>query len=184
MIRSMLLTLLLATAVALVAGCAAVGAPVAGTGDPASPVATAPGSCHARGTGKLILPDAACTPGATNPHVTQATIARTICRSGWTATVRPPASYTNALKREQMAAYGDQGSPSGYVEDHLIPLELGGAPSDPRNLWPEPGASPNPKDRVENALNDKVCTGRIPLADAQREIATDWITAGRRLGVL
>jgi hypothetical protein len=31
-------------------------------------------------------------------------------------------------------------------------LELGGAVNDSRNLWPEPGGSPNPKDSVENAL--------------------------------
>jgi len=46
-----------------------------------------------------VLPDPACTPGATNSAVTRATIATTICRSGYTKTIRPPASYTGALKR-------------------------------------------------------------------------------------
>jgi hypothetical protein len=45
----------------------------------------------------------------------------------------------------------------------LISLELGGAPSDPRNLFPEPHA-PEPgarqKDTVENRLNDEVCSAR------------------------
>jgi hypothetical protein len=36
--------------------------------------------------------------------------------------------------------------------DHLVPLELGGAPDDPRNLWFEPGPTPNPKDAVENKM--------------------------------
>src|SRR5579871_5396607 len=40
------------------------------------------------------LPDPSCTPGALNPDVTQATIASTICKTGWTATVRPPLSVT------------------------------------------------------------------------------------------
>jgi hypothetical protein len=109
--------------------------------------------------------------------VTQANINVTICLKGWTATVRPPTSYTNALKRTQMAAYGFTGSPSDYEEDHLIPLELGGNPTDPKNLWPEPGASPNPKDSVENQLNRLVCNGQMPLATAQQRIAANWQTA-------
>ena len=74
-----------------------------------------------------------------------------------------------------MAAYGDGGSPSGFEYDHLVSLELGGASNDPRNLWPEPGNSPNPKDSVENALHRLVCSGQMPLAQAQKIIATGWI---------
>jgi hypothetical protein len=54
-------------------------------------------------------------------------------------------------------------------------LELGGAANDPRNLWPEPGGSPNPKDSVENSLHRLVCSGRISLARAQKIIATGWV---------
>ena len=43
-----------------------------------------PGSCHARGHGLFTLPDRHCTPGHADPRVTQATIATTICRSGYT----------------------------------------------------------------------------------------------------
>ena len=96
------------------------------------------------------------------------------------ATIRPPASYTNALKRQQIVAYGyPDTDPRGYEEDHLIALELGGAPSDQRNLWPEPAHSPNPKDRVENVLRQRVCAGSLTLAEAQQRIATDWTTAAR-----
>jgi hypothetical protein len=42
-------------------------------------------------------------PGALNPAVTQATIHSTICVPSWTATIRPPATYTNRLKRRQLA---------------------------------------------------------------------------------
>ena len=142
-------------------------------------ITTSPSTCRARG----VLPDPACTPGAVNPAVTQADVTTTICRSGWTATVRPPVSYTDALKRRQMAAYGFTGSPAGFEEDHLIPLELGGAPSEPRNLWPEPGQSPNPKDKVEDAGRRAVCSGRMPLVTAQQEMAADWTALGRQLGV-
>jgi hypothetical protein len=46
-----------------------------------------------------VLPDPACTPGATNPDVTQASIGSTICRAGYTCTIRPPAAYTSATRR-------------------------------------------------------------------------------------
>jgi hypothetical protein len=139
------------------------------------------GSCHAR---PGPLPDANCTPGVTNPKVTQDSIATTICASGWTSTIRPRTSITDQLKKQQIAAYGYTDTNSrDYEEDHLISLELGGSPDDPKNLWPEPGASPNAKDKVENALNKAVCSGKVPLAAAQHAIATDWMTAESSLGI-
>jgi hypothetical protein len=102
-----------------------------------------------------------------NPDVTQATIATTICRRGWTRTVRPPAAYTDSLKRQQLRAYRLMGPSSLYQEDHLISLELGGHPTDPRNLWPEPYPRAARVDAVENELNAKVCDGSLTLAQAQ-----------------
>jgi hypothetical protein len=138
-------------------------------------------SCHARGRGDFSLPDRACTSGAIDPVVTQASIPRTICRSGYTKNVRPPESVTVREKRASMAAYGDHGSPHDYEYDHLVPLELGGARNDPRNLWPEPGGVPNPKDKVENRLRARVCAGALSLAAAQRQIAGDWVSTYRGL---
>jgi hypothetical protein len=144
-----------------------------------SPPVPAPGACHARG----VLPDPKCTPGATNPVVTQADIGSTICKSGWSESVRPPESYTEPLKRRLMASYGVTYPIEDYELDHLVSLELGGAPSDPRNLWPEFGASPNPKDRVEDAAHEAVCAHRISLAAAQVDIATNWVALGEQLGL-
>jgi hypothetical protein len=139
----------------------------------------AAGSCHAIGTGLYSRPDPRCTPGALNPAVTQSSIERTICVEGWTATVRPPETVTEQEKAASMAAYGDTGSMGAYEYDHFVPLELGGATNDPRNLWPQPGASPNPKDAVEDELRQEVCDGRLSLAQAQREIATNWTSLTR-----
>ena len=127
------------------------------------------------GTGLYSRPDPTCTPGALNPAVTQATIDRTICVEGWTSTVRPPESITEPEKSASMASYGDTGSLGDYEYDHFVPLELGGATNDPPNLWPEPGATPNPKDAVENELRQQVCDGQITLAAAQREIVNNWV---------
>jgi len=108
------------------------------------------------------------TPGVLNPAVTEATIGSTICRRGWTRTIRPPVSYTNDLKRRGLLAYRLRGPPSAYQEDHLISLELGGHPTDPRNLWPEPYPRAAAVDLQENELNAQVCSGRLSLGEAQR----------------
>jgi hypothetical protein len=108
------------------------------------------------------------TPGVLNPAVTQATLRSTVCKAGWTRTIRPPVSYTNALKTRQLAAAHLRGPPSAYQEDHLISLELGGSPTDPRNLWPEPYPRAAAVDRIENDLNHRVCAGTLSLAEAQR----------------
>lgn len=119
---------------------------------------------HARA--RAVLPLA---PGVVNVDVTQANIRTTICSSGWTKTIRPPVDYTNALKRKQMRLYGEHGPMSAYQEDHLISLELGGDPADPRNLWPEPYPRARDVDRIENELNAKVCSGALTLLAAQDE---------------
>jgi len=150
----------------------------------AGPVASTdyPSRCQARDGNQL--PDPVCTPGATNPAVTQATISTTICKPGWTATIRPSTSVTNRIKKEAIAAYGDYaGAATGNYElDHLISLELGGAPDAVANLWPEKGLH-NAKDPVENAAKRAVCAHQLTLADAQHAIATNWIALGHRLGV-
>jgi hypothetical protein len=122
---------------------------------------------HPHGT-HAILADPVRSPGVLNPDVTQANIRSTICRQGWTTTIRPPTDYTNDLKRKQMPLYGETGSLSDYQEDHLISLELGGNPTDPRNLWPEPYPRAADVDKIENELNAEVCSGQLTLAQAQQ----------------
>jgi hypothetical protein len=145
---------------------------------PPSPTGPTTASCTYRDLG--ALPDPACTPGALNPDVTPATIGSTICKKGWTKTVRPPSSVTGRQKRVSMKQYGvGDNSPGDFEYDHLISLELGGAPDDLKNLWPEPHVVSGDdgsfaKDKIENRLKRAICKGTITLAEAQREIATDW----------
>ena len=133
------------------------------------------------------LPDPACTPGAIDIRVSASTTGATICTSGYTATVRPPVSVTDRIKQEQMVAYGLQGQPlSGFELDHLISLELGGAPQDVANLWPESwtgATNAHMKDAVETHLKTEVCRGAVSLAEAQRMIATDWLTVFKSNGL-
>lgn len=133
------------------------------------------------------LPDVRLTPGAPDPEVTQENIHRTICVHGWTRTVRPPERYTERLKRRQILQYGyTDHSLRDYEEDHLVPLELGGSPASPENLWPEPrhvvgGWGSHAKDRLENRLRHLVCRGRLSLASARRRIAANWIETYKHL---
>ena len=77
-----------------------------------------------------------------------------------------------------------RGSIHDYELDHLIPLELGGCPKCETDLWPEPGnvfPGASEKDEVESYLHDRVCSGGMPLAEAQREIASDWYAVYKRI---
>jgi hypothetical protein len=127
---------------------------------------------------RVVLPDPDLTPGTLYSLVRQSTIRLTICRAGWTATIRPPASYTNKLKLVQMPLYGESGPPSAYEEDHLVPLELGGAPRNPKNLWPEPRSQAERSDPLENKLRRSVCKRTMTLARAQAAIRDFKFTHG------
>jgi hypothetical protein len=142
-------------------------------------VESASAKCHAQHVNlsdpQAFLPDPNCTSGEIDPAVTQENIGQTICKSGYTKTVRPSAEYTNRLKHEQITDYGYLDTKMGdFEEDHFISLELGGSPKDPRNLWPEPHASINEKDVVENYLHQQVCSGTMTLAQVQKAISKNW----------
>lgn len=145
-------------AAALVAGCVA--------------PAAAPGQTCYTVDGRA---DRHCTPGALNHGVTQSNIQSTICRHGWTATVRPSSSFTTRLKNEQKILYGEANvSNSELEEDHQLPLGIGGDPRSKFNLWPQPIRFARVKDRMENGLRVAVCNGRMTLADAQQTMLREW----------
>jgi hypothetical protein len=127
------------------------------------------------------LPDPTLTPGAINADVTQENIDENICVSGWTKTVRPKTPYTNKLKKQQIVQYGySDTAPAHYEEDHLISLQLGGNPTDPKNLWPQPydgTCNARTKDVLETKLKRLVCDGAVSLQDAQQAISSNWIEA-------
>ena len=127
------------------------------------------------------LPNTKLTPGAIDPNITQADIFSTVCVKGYTKTVRPPAYFTNKLKKEQIVLYGYADvNPTHYEEDHLIPLSIGGNPNSPLNLWPQPRMSEwraEKKDVLELRLQRLVCSGQLNLDDARNAIARDWISA-------
>jgi hypothetical protein len=171
-------------AVVILAGAAIAAAEDNGAGLESSRSApvTISAKCHSRAG----LQDLHCTPGAVNQNVRQSNIRKNICIPNWTDTVRPPTSYTDKLKVRGIADYGYKDKRrSSYEEDHLIPLSVGGSPTSPKNLWPEPykgvfGA--RTKDTLERFLHKRVCDGLIKLVKARREFR-DWKQAQKRFGL-
>lgn len=131
-------------------------------------------------------PDPRMAPGATNPDVTPETLERTICKRGYTKSIRPPQEYTYKIKKQLIHTLGYAEKRLRFYQlDHTIPLQLGGHPSDPRNLFPIPwrvegGWSVLAKDDLGDALKVMVCRRSVPLEQAQREIAGDWIAAYKK----
>ena len=114
-----------------------------------------------------------------NPAVRQETIDQTICVIGWTKTVRPPAAYANRSKLKLIRELGlPEELLADFELDHRIPLALGGAPSDPRNLELQPWDEASVKDAIEACLARAVCSGKITLDEARSRIWRDWRHVG------
>jgi hypothetical protein len=126
----------------------------------------------------VVLPSRTRTPGAINRAVTQKTIRKTICVASWTRKTQPSVAYASKLRLRQMKQYGEVGNPRAYEEDHMIPIELGGAPRNPKNLWPEPRAQSKRSDPLEGTLRRNVCAGTLTLAAARKRIVTYKRTHG------
>jgi hypothetical protein len=128
------------------------------------------------------LPDPHCTPGASNPQVTQANINDTICATGWTKTVRPPVAVTDRMMAESARSYGLGRDQSGEY-DHLVSLEFGGAPR--RSPQPVGGTGKVPQLRGRGGKQAQhggvLRTG--PPATARAAVARDWVIAFNTAGL-
>jgi hypothetical protein len=91
-----------------------------------------------------------------------------------------PADTKEKVLKEYGVAVQDS---ARFQLDYLISPQLGGT-EDISNLWPEPSASTvwnlKAKDALEERLHRLVCRGNISLATAQRDLATDWISAYKK----
>lgn len=140
-------------------------------------------------TGALAadLPDPNITPGATDSEVTQDNIKESICKVThftWTEAHQPPASFLQEVFNEQVKQYGlADTNIKHYQMDHLIPLSLGGAATDSKNLWPQvllTKWSARRKDYLEEELHEKVCSNELTLKEAQDLFRTNWIDAYKK----
>ena len=166
--------LLAAALLALASGCTSVPAP--------APVQEreVPASVDARSVrSPLVEP-----PGALFADVTQASISTTICKPGWTATVRPSTAFTQGVKLKFLREAGlDPDRAADYELDHFVPLALGGHPRSLDNLWLQRWDgewNARVKDRLERRLQVTVCEGRLTLQAAQTAVERNWKRAYRR----
>jgi len=120
-----------------------------------------------------LIPDSSLTPGSVRPISVN-----DLCTTTYSddadqvpASVRQQAFNEYRVNPQQSTA---------YALDYLVSPQLGGT-ADIRNLWPEPEAQTvwnmRAKDALEDHLHELVCEGRIDLATAQRDLATNWISA-------
>ncbi|TAN33901.1 hypothetical protein EPN29_04520 [bacterium] len=100
---------------------------------------------------------------------------------GTLSTVIPP-----AIQQAVFSAYKiEPRLTMQYGLDFLVPLQLGGA-SVTSNIWPVPRTDHGLGFREKEILNIRmhvlVCHGEMPLAEAQKEIASDWVTLWIKYG--
>jgi hypothetical protein len=121
------------------------------------------------------IPDSKLTPGAAILASRQA-----VCAQANTKNKAVPV----ALQRKVFEEYGIAGAePQAYEVDYLVTPALGGA-DDIRNLWPHSYSATvwnaRVKDDLEDRLREMVCDGSLDLAEAQQEIAGNWIAAYKK----
>jgi hypothetical protein len=130
----------------------------------------------------IFKPNPLLTPGAVDPGVSQANISTTICKKGGYTNRPGIRKVSAATKKAVFAEYGidPHGPGSPFEIDHLISLEISGS-NDIKNLWPQSYVSEplnaHIKDALEDHLHKLVCEGKVPLKQAQHDIATDWPSA-------
>jgi len=121
------------------------------------------------------IPDSRLTPGAAVLASRQAVCAQANTKNK---------AVSVALQRKVFEEYGIAGAePQAYEVDYLVTPALGGA-DDIRNLWPHSYSATvwnaRVKDDLEDRLRDMVCDGSLDLAEAQQEIAGNWIAAYKK----
>ncbi|QNI36659.1 anti-sigma factor family protein [Edaphobacter albus] len=121
------------------------------------------------------LPNRGLTPGMTRPVELAA-----VCSANDDNDFDPelPQETQKAVFREYGISM--EHSAKDFQVDYLISPQLGGT-DDVRNLWPqsykETTWNAHAKDALERHLSRMVCERKITLAQAQREIASNWIAA-------
>jgi hypothetical protein len=124
----------------------------------------------------LELPDRSLTPG-----VARLVDLTDICKAESDEEDLDPA-VPSAMQKKVFYEYGVSSDRQGqdFQVDYLINPQLGGT-NDIHNLWPQPYNSAEwnakAKDALERHLHQMVCERKLDLAEAQRDISTNWIAA-------
>mgnify|MGYP003394393201 CR=1 FL=1 len=110
-----------------------------------------------------------------------------------TSSVRPPVSYTNALKKQDITLYHyADTNMADYELDHIVSLEVCGDPKDPTNLWPQlynliwngKDIGAKVKDKVENLMAKMVKARQLTIQEAADNLRFDWVNVGMKYGII
>ena len=123
--------------------------------------------------------DPACAPGQLDAGVV-GHVGQTICDESWVAAatrLEPPPGTKDKLLIE----YRLPGNPVTYTVAHVIPVEDGGSPTSPRNLYPLALTGYGGQEThtaVAEKLNDEICDHKITVAQAAKTLKGDWLSRG------
>lgn len=126
--------------------------------------------------GMGLLPNPSLTPGATRPVAIA-----DLCAANHDEVIR---SVSDTVEQKVFQEYGIRDRHlEKYEVDYLITPGLGGT-DDIKNLWPEPRYNTRwnsfVKDQLEDYLHQSVCGGKLSLEAAQKDVASDWISAYKK----
>jgi hypothetical protein len=124
----------------------------------------------------IAIPDPSHTPGVTLP-----VSAAEVCQPEFANRGR---AISPEMAGQVFLQYGIRNPGPGHYEvDYLITPALGGA-DDIRNMWPQPYSTglwnSHVKDALEDRLRQLVCSHKLTLAQAQRELSGNWVAAYQR----
>jgi hypothetical protein len=127
--------------------------------------AQAPDGGCLEGAGAFVTPDVVCTPGSLD-DLSRAEV----------CTPKDHPALRAADRRAILDRYGLSSWAGADGElDHRVPVFLGGR-TEPANVWPERGAIPNAKDRLEVYVRARVCSDppTMRVETARRIFLSDW----------
>jgi hypothetical protein len=126
-----------------------------------------------------IGPDPSCAPGELSTGVTGNT-GETVCNQAWIAAasrLQPSATTLEQLLIE----YQLPGNPATYALARVIPVQDGGSPTSPSNLYPLPlygYGGQQTRGAVADELHDEICSHKITVAQATTTLEGDWLSKG------
>jgi hypothetical protein len=120
--------------------------------------------------------DRHCAPGTLNAAVIGHT-AGTICDPRWLASTSS-SHLAPATRQRLVIEYQLPGPVITYVVAHVVPIEDGGSPTNPRNLYVLPlngWGGERTKAVVAGKLHDEICAHRLTVAEAAKTLEGNWL---------
>jgi hypothetical protein len=123
--------------------------------------------------------DPSCAPGELDTTVTGPTT-QTVCSRAWVTAatqLQPPPSTLEKLLIE----YQLPGNAATYALARVVPVEDGGSPTSPQNLYPLPVSGFGGLETqtiVAAQLRDEICSRKMTVAEAAKTLEGDWLSKG------